>query len=97
MDDEPIHGWFGLTYANYLVMNRTLLQSMPVEWQRKLVGILKELDETFEGTETAPSFNVSPVDLHGKYIRDPVPNYNRGRAKVTPTHAAWCAENPSSF
>jgi len=24
-----IHTWFGLTYANYLVLPRTLLQSMP--------------------------------------------------------------------
>ena len=31
----PVHGWFGLTYANFLVVHRAQLQSMPLDWQRQ--------------------------------------------------------------
>ena len=34
-DPEPVHTFFGLSYASYYVINRTVLQSMPVEWQRQ--------------------------------------------------------------
>jgi hypothetical protein len=48
-DIEPIHSWFGLTYANYLVIQRSVLQSMPLKWQNKFVECLEELDESIEG------------------------------------------------
>lgn len=31
-EPEPIHLWFNLTYANYLCLPRSVLQSMPQEW-----------------------------------------------------------------
>lgn len=34
----PIHGFFGLSYSNYLVLPRTLMQSMPVAWQERADG-----------------------------------------------------------
>ena len=40
-----IHAWFGLSYNPYLVVPRALLQSMPIEWQRKLVDLLGELEQ----------------------------------------------------
>lgn len=58
-DTEPIHGHFGLSYANYLVLNRTLLQSMPVEWQRPFVALLRELDEAFAHVERAACYDVT--------------------------------------
>lgn len=54
---EAIHGWFGLTYANYLVLNRSVLQSMPDEWQSRFVGCLRELDEAF-GHLPHPTYDV---------------------------------------
>jgi hypothetical protein len=81
-ENEPIHMWFGLTYANYLTLPRTLLQSMPVEWQRRFVGCLMELNETFGHLEMAPQYIVSCRDRQGRFIRDPVPHYNRGRTRV---------------
>lgn len=45
---EPIHEHFGLSYAEYLVVNRTLLQSMPIEWQARFVDCLRELDNAFD-------------------------------------------------
>lgn len=44
-DEEPVHAWFDLTYANYLVLPRTLMQSMPQEWQSRIVACLRELQE----------------------------------------------------
>jgi hypothetical protein len=44
---EPIHEMFSLSYANYLVLHRSLLQSMPVEWQQKFVDCINELDQAF--------------------------------------------------
>lgn len=44
-EDDYIHNWFGLSYANYLVLLRSILQSMDAEWQKKLVNLLNELED----------------------------------------------------
>jgi hypothetical protein len=31
MIDDPVHTMFGLTYANYLVLRRSVLQAMPTQ------------------------------------------------------------------
>lgn len=82
---DDIHGWFELTYANYLVLERTLLQSMPGDWQRRMVECLEELRIHFEGLPKSPMFHVQARDLDGRFMRDPVPHYNRGRSFVPRT------------
>jgi len=57
--DGPIHGWFGLTYSNYLVLHRGMMQSMPVKWQKRAVALFDELDQTFADLKRAPSFIVT--------------------------------------
>ena len=57
--DGPIHGWFGLTYSNYLVLHRSMMQSMPVEWQQRAVALFDELDNAFPDLERPPSFIVT--------------------------------------
>ncbi len=42
---DPMHGWFGLSYASYLVLPRSLIQEMPEEWQKRMVELLEEWDE----------------------------------------------------
>jgi hypothetical protein len=37
--------WFGLSYSNYLVLQRSILQSMPQDWQHKFVRLLEEIDD----------------------------------------------------
>lgn len=59
--DGPIHAWFELTYANYHVLHRTLMQSMPVEWQERAVALFEELDAAFRGLERAESYIVTPA------------------------------------
>jgi hypothetical protein len=81
-DHEAIHLWFGLTYANYLVMPRSILQSMPDEWQKKFVLLLNEARETFPDLDW-PSYRCMAVDEStGRFIKDPIPHYNRGRTRL---------------
>ena len=76
------HAWFGLTDANYLTIPRSLLQSMPDEWQGRFVACLREMDDTFRHVEWPASYRVMAVDESGKFTRDPIPHYNRGRERV---------------
>ena len=48
VDPEPTQGYFELTYAQYLTIPRTVLQSMPVDWQLRFVECLMELDASFD-------------------------------------------------
>jgi hypothetical protein len=74
--------WFGLSYANYQVLHRSILQSMPEDWQERFVAMLEELAEAAWDIPQA-SYRVMAVDESGKFIQDPVPHYNRGRTKLT--------------
>lgn len=123
--DDDVHTWFGLSYANYAVLPRTLLQSMPPHWQRHFVACMRELDDAFAHIERAPGYEVKPCnwqapeDIDDETLRrlgfecqdngtsttyydrdgnkveswqqcvpvpvtEPVPHYNRGRARVEP-------------
>ena len=79
-----VHTWFGLTYSNYLVLPRTLMQSMPAHWQRHMVNALRALEDAYRHIDHAPSYLVRARDASGKFIKDPVPHYNRGRTYVAP-------------
>lgn len=57
---DAIHQHFGLSYANYLVLPRTLLQSMPDEWQTRFVALLNELDQAFQHVPQAEAYDVTP-------------------------------------
>lgn len=82
--DDDIHQFFGLAYANYLVLHRTLLQSMPDTWQRAFVALLRQLERAFDHVELPPKYRVQGVDDAGRFVRDVVPHYERGRARVEP-------------
>ena len=80
---ESIHGYFGLSYANYLVLPRTVLQSMPDEWQEQFVVLLEQVPETF-GTDWEPDggYRVLALDKDKKFQSDPYSNYERGRRRL---------------
>lgn len=42
-----VHGWFELSYAQYLTIPRSVLEAMPEDWQFKFVELLEQLDKTF--------------------------------------------------
>jgi len=78
---RQIHEWFELSYANYLVLNRTHLQSAPEDWQEKFVKLLDELAEMFDYPDVSYTVNCRK---NGKFIKDPTPHYDRGRAYIKP-------------
>lgn len=59
-----IHTWFSLSYCNYLVLHRTLLQSMPREWQVRFTAMLEELDAAFDHVERPAYFKVEAAEEH---------------------------------
>lgn len=59
VEPEAIHRHFGLSYANYLVLPRTLLQSMPDVWQARFVALLDEMGEAFEHVPQAEAYDVA--------------------------------------
>tara|TARA_Y100000310_G_scaffold251408_1_gene257875 strand:- start:2951 stop:3247 length:297 start_codon:yes stop_codon:yes gene_type:complete len=80
---EPIHEWFGLTYFNYAVLQRSILQSMSLDWQRKFVALLEEVDEAVWDLEEMPfKYMVQGRDIEGKFVHDPYADYQRGRRKI---------------
>lgn len=38
----PIHGFFSLSYASWLVLPRLALQEMPPDWQARFVALMEE-------------------------------------------------------
>lgn len=86
-DPDPIHTWFGLSYASYLTIPRSVLQSMPTEWQQRFVACLEQLDNAIDWR---------PPRGHCYYVRlgftnstrdardplDPLADYERGRRRV---------------
>ncbi len=89
-ENRDVHAYFGLTYANYLVLHRTILQSMPDEWQRRFVEVMDELDDAVwrSGIDVADRYQVTVRDEAGRFRADPVPHYNRGRTHLDAIAAA---------
>lgn len=81
-DTEAIHTWFSLTYSNYLVLPRSVLQSMPDKWQKEFVECLEELENKFGHLEWPERYDIRARNEAGRYIKDPIPHYNRGRTKL---------------
>lgn len=82
--EVDVHAWFGLTYANYLVVPRSVLQSMPEEWQHRLTALLDEMNDCYSHLDW-PDYEVRCKDeTSGRYRKDPIPHYNRGRTFVAP-------------
>lgn len=65
--DGAIHEWFSLTYANYLILPRSVLQSMPLEWQDRFVSCLRELDRAF-GHLDWPDYDVRALKREREHI-----------------------------
>lgn len=74
VSDTPIHDAFGLSYANYLVYPRSVLERMPVKWQAKLVQMFNELHDRLD--YEAPDYSVH-ARIGGKFVKDPLREYRR--------------------
>jgi hypothetical protein len=62
--DGPIHTWFSFGYTNYQVLPRTLMQSMPIEWQQRMVTCLEEIRDAFEHLEQPETYRVDAATEH---------------------------------
>jgi len=80
--ERDIHEFFELSYANYLVLPRSILQSMPNDWQIKFVKMLEELDRTFEWRREGCW--VAFKNSKGRYMEDCFNDYQRGRLQYSP-------------
>lgn len=79
---ELIHEWFGLSYTQYLTIPRSVLQSMPDEWQERFVKCLEELDEKIDWRPKEGRYWVKLKDDRGRYVHDDLMDYQRGRRKI---------------
>lgn len=76
-----IHDWFGLSYSSYLVMPRTMLQSMPDEWQEKFVEMIEQCNLLELPKDYTNDYRVTMIK-DKKFYKDPLRNYERGRRKL---------------
>jgi hypothetical protein len=81
-ETEAIHMWFELSYAQYLTIPRSVLQSMPDEWQRRFVQCLEELDYNMDWRPKKGRYWVRLKNEKGQFISDPLMDYQRGRRKI---------------
>jgi len=76
MDEEmDIHTWFGLSYCAYLVMPRSVLQAMPLSWQKRFVRMVNEINETLEYEGADYAYMVKRRVDSGQFTRDGLANY----------------------
>ena len=68
--DGPIHLMFGLSYANYFIMQRSVLQAMPIPWQEKFVALMRELEETVDLDKIPQSFQVEACNPNSAAVED---------------------------
>ena len=78
---EPMHTWFGLSYAAYLILPRIALQSAPQEWQERFIQLLDELREMY-GEQLSGSYTVQLRDDKGRFVKDPQADYRHARRLV---------------
>lgn len=78
VDDRPIHEWFELTYAQFLTVPRLVMQSMPLEWQRKMAALLCEMDATFDWRPKEGCYWVRLKDDKGRFMHAPLNDYRHG-------------------
>lgn len=69
----------GMWYrCQYLVLNRTLMEAMPKEWQERLVSVLEEVGEEFKVESPdwpADTYMVKARDENGRFVPTPFGRY----------------------
>lgn len=45
---QKLWGWFGLSYATFLVLPRILMHEMSDDWQGRMAGLLEEYNEVYK-------------------------------------------------
>lgn len=80
--DGPMHEWFGLSYASYLTIPRTIIQSMSHAWQDNLRRLIEAVPECLDLEGNKLEYQVLKRDTHGRFSQDPFAAYERGRRRL---------------
>ena len=78
MIESPINEWFELSYAQFLTVPRIVMEHMPIEWQRQMVKLLSEMDETFDWRPREGRYWVRLRDDHGRFSEPDLCDYRHG-------------------
>lgn len=80
-DQDAVHDFFGTTRANFLVLPRVALQSMPDDWQRRFVELLNDIPEVLPDFvhKEPEKYTVNCRRQDGRYINNPWPHYRHNR------------------
>lgn len=76
--ESPINVWFELSYAQFLTVPRLVIESMPIEWQKKMAELLIELDDTFDWRPKEGRYWVRLKDAKGRFCDAPLGDYRYG-------------------
>ena len=79
---DRLHTWWELTYAQYLTVPRSVMQSMPDTWQYKMAVLLEELDERIDWRPEHGRYYCYLRADNGQFINDPLGDYERGRRRL---------------
>ena len=57
--DGPINEAFGITYASFLVLPRTFLMDMPLEWQKQFTKLIEQYNESICDLSPEYEYNIN--------------------------------------
>lgn len=83
INSDYVDSWFGLSYSNYMVLHRSLLQSMSNKWQKKFIKLINELDNKCKSfiNEFPDEYEVNAIK-NGQKIEDKFADYRRGNQNI---------------
>ena len=84
---EDVHQFFSLSYASYLALPRSIMQSMPADWQHRFSELMDEVQDKYGGYDMR--YTVNKRDAKGRFIPDELRNYERGRRIIEPRPFQW--------
>lgn len=73
--EPPFHAWFGLTYSHYLVIPRSILEAMPLDWQNSMIALLDEARDKLDTDKIQDRYSVQLRGSDVNYVPDPFANY----------------------
>lgn len=85
---NKLWSWFGLSYASFLVLPKSLMHEMPDEWQEKMADLLEEYDQTFDTSDVCHSVSVVAKNKDRKFMKIPewLLNYRRPNKEALNAH-----------
>lgn len=72
--DGPMWNWFNLTYSSYLVIPRSLLCGMPLDWQEQFAALLDEMRVIYDSSAIQDSYKVI-LRVGNRFAADPLRDY----------------------